>query len=194
MFEKIGDAKVQGERGSRPVPGHYLGMIDRIRAGESQQGKGDFVAVELRNLLTLADGDIPVNENFEPLGKDAWHRPGERVTQILMEKNQMFLSNFKSMVSAIGGIAPEQIDKEKSLKVTSGLFDGLFIEWTCRPQKKKNDGKLFNAMYYQREVPAEEIKRRVSKEILDLVLGEDVIDEIIANEAAAAAAESKKPG
>jgi hypothetical protein len=193
MFEKVTDAKTQGARGNRPVPGHYIGMIERIKAGESQQGKGPFVAIELRNMLTLADGDIPVSESFEPLGKDAWHRPGESITQILMERNQMFLVNFKSMVVAIGNITEAEVDKQKCEQVTGGAFDGLFVEWVCRPQRKKN-GELFNAMYYQREVPSEEVKRRVPKDILDLVLGEGVIDEILKNEAAAAAKAQAQQG
>lgn len=183
MFDDVDKAKTNGDRGNRPVPGHYIMLLDRVKSGVSEKKKGPYVAIEMRNLLTLQDGDIPVNEQFESLGSEAWHRPGEMVTQVLMARNEMFLSNFKTFVHKVGGYAENAIDKALCEKVTGeGILNGLFIEWRCRPQKTVKDGKLFNALYYEREVSAKEVLQRVPRETLDMVLGPGVIDEIIAAE------------
>ena len=181
IFDGIEKKKASHNGGNFVKSGHYFSVLDRVKSGESSRGKGAFVAIEQRVLAALPDGDIPVDENFKLLSAEAWHRPGENITHLMMDKHESFLGNFKAFAANIGGVAEEEITDKRCQEITEGLFDGLFIEFKARTTKTRA-GKPFTVISYIREVPAEEIKDSVSREVLDLVLGKGGIDKIIAAE------------
>lgn len=180
IFDNVENTQAANSGGNYIRPGHYLARVDRIKSGTSQTGAGDFVAVEMTVLEALPDGDVPVNENFEKLGEDQWHRAGEQVSHVLMAKHQSFLGNFKALVANIGGIAEAEVTRERCEAVTDGLFDGLLVEVRARTIKTKSRGTPFTVVTYVREVPAQEVSERVDVETLSRVLGPGAIDDLIA--------------
>lgn len=179
MFDGIENAATNNSGGTNLTAGHYIMRVDRIKAGESQQGKGGFMAVEMTVLAVLPGGDVPLDENFQPLGREAWHHVGQSVSDVMMSHWPSFKGNVKAMVANIGGIDPKDVTQERCEQVTNGLFDGLFIELRAKTIKTKNSGKPFTKVSYLREVEPADLKARVSAEDLDSVLGEGKIDELI---------------
>lgn len=178
MFDNIENTVASSNGGSYVRPGHYLARIDRVKSGESQQGSGEFVAIEMTVLAALEDGDLPVDEDFNILGKEHWHRPGENVSHLLMAKHPSFQANFKSFVANVGGVAESEVTKDRCVQVTQGLFEGLFVEVRARTVKTRR-GSPFTLVGYSREVPPEEIRERVDLETLSRVLGPGKIDELV---------------
>lgn len=178
MFDGI-EKKVSSSNGGTYIrPGHYLARIDRVKAGTSQQDSGEFVAIEMTVLAALPDGEIPVDEDFNLLSSEHWHRPGEAVSHLLMAKHASFQGNFKAFVSNVGGLTDKAVTAEKCSMVTQGLFDGLLVEVRARTTKTRK-GSPFTVVGYAREVPPAEVKQRVVAETLDQVLGVGKIDELI---------------
>lgn len=178
MFSKVASAEASANGGDYIKPGHYFCRIDRVKAGESQQGNGGFVAIELTVVAAKEDGDLPVDSDFNKLTKEAWHTPGQQVSHLMMTKHASFLGNFKAFVANVGGIAADDVTEENCEAVTDGLFDGLFVEIRARAIKTRA-GNPFTAVGYTREVPPQEIKDNEPEETLDLVLGKGKIDELI---------------
>lgn len=183
LFDGVENKQASHNGGNYVKPGHYLAILDRVKSGESAQGKGDYVAVEMRILEALPDGDLPLDDNFNKLTSDDWHRAGETVTHLMMSKHQSFLGNMKALVANIGGIPESEVTSDHCEKVTGGLFDGLFIEFQARTIKTRQQ-KPFTVVGYTREVPAAEIKERVNADTLDIVLGKGKIDEVLEAESA----------
>lgn len=180
MFDGIENKKASANGGRFIVPGHYLARIDRVKAGTSSSGQGEFVAIEKTILSALPDGDVPFDEDWNRLSTDQWHRPGEQVSHLLMAKHASFQSNFKAFVANVGDLRDEEVTKERCLKVTEGgVFDGLFVEVRASTIKTKSTGRPFTRVGYVREVPPSEIKERIDAETLDRILGPGVIDELI---------------
>ena len=178
LFDDIEEKKASSDGGAYITSGHYILRINRVKADSSQSGAGDFVAIEQQVLAALPDGDVPLDENFQPLGKDAWHRPGEAVTHLLMGKHKSFAANFKSFVMNVGDIPEAKVTKEVCEQVTSGLFEGLFVEVRARTIRTQA-GRPFTKVSYVREVPPAEVAERVSEEDLARILGDGKIDELI---------------
>ena len=178
LFDDINDTKASADGGAYITSGHYLLQINRVKADKSTSGAGDFVAIEMNVLATLPDGDIPLDENFEAKGKEAWHRPGEAVTHLMMDKHASFKANFKAFVMNVGDIPEAKVTPQVCEQVTDGLFEGLFVEVRSRTIRT-NKGKPFTKVSYVREVPPAELGERVSEEDLTRVLGEGKIDELI---------------
>lgn len=178
LFDDIEDQKASSDGGAYITSGHYLLRINRVKADKSSSGAGDFVAIEMNVLAALPDGDMPLDENFESKGQEAWHRPGEAVTHLLMGKHKSFQANFKSFVMNVGDIPEAKVSKEVCEQVTGGLFEGLFVEVRSRTIRTQA-GKPFTKVSYVREVPPTEIAERVSEEDLNRILGEGKIDELI---------------
>ena len=178
MFDNIEKTQASSNGGSYVRPGHYLARVDRVKAGVSQQDGGECVAIEMTVVETLQDGDIPVDSDFNLQTKDAWHRPGENVSHLLMAKHASFQSNFKAFVANVGGIPEGDINQDHCQKVTEGLFEGLFVEVRARTVKTRR-GTPFTVVGYSREVPPAEINERVDEETLGRVLGEGKIEELV---------------
>lgn len=178
MFDGIENTASSSNGGRYIVPGHYLARIDRVKAGESQQGNGEFVAIEVTILDALPDGDIPYDPEWNRLSAEEWHRPGEQASHLLMSKHQSFQANFKAFVANVGGVAESEVTAGRCKQVTEGLFDGLFVEIRARTIKTRR-GTPFTVVGYSREVPASEIKARVAAETLDRILGPGRIDELV---------------
>lgn len=184
MFDNIDKAQASARGANYAKAGHYLARIDRVKAGESQQGAGEFVAVEMTVLAALPDGDVPLNDDFEPLGPDNWHRVGEQISHVMMTKHKSFLGNMKAFVSNVGGIPESEVGPAECQQVTEGLFDGVFIELRNRDIKTKTTCKRFTIVGYIREVPASEIGQRVDVDALEKVLGPGKIQTLIEAEEA----------
>jgi hypothetical protein len=180
MFDNIENTQSSSNGGSYVKPGHYLARIDRVKAGISQQDGGEFVAIEMTILDALPDGDIPVDKDFNLLSADAWHRPGENVSHLLMAKHASFQANYKAFVGNVGGLPESTITKQHCEAVTEGLFEGLFVEVRARTVKTRR-GNPFTVVGYSREVPPEEIAERVDVESLARVLGPGVIEQLVAD-------------
>mgnify|MGYP003631491446 FL=1 len=178
MFDNIEKTAASSNGGSYVRPGHYLARIDRVKSGESAQGSGEFVAIEMTVLDALPDGDIPVDDQFNILSADYWHKAGENVSHLLMAKHQSFQSNFKSFVANVGGIPEAEVDAGKCTAVTQGLFEGLIVEVRARTVKTRR-GSPFTVVGYSREVPPAEIQERVDAETLERVLGAGKIDQLV---------------
>jgi hypothetical protein len=178
LFDDIQDAKAAADGGAYITAGHYFTLINRVKADKSTSGAGEFVAIEMTNLATLSDGDIPLDENFEPKGQTAWHRPGEPVTHLMMGKHASFQANFKAFVMAVGDIPESKVTADVCKQVTSGLFEGLFVEIRARTIRTRG-GKPFTRVSYVREVPPAEIAERVSVEDSNRILGVGKIDQLI---------------
>ena len=179
MFDNIENTAASSNGGSYVRPGHYLARIDRVKSGESAQGSGEFVAIEMTILDALQDGDIPVDDEFNLLDKDHWHRAGENVRHLLMAKHQSFQSNFKAFVANVGGIPEAEVNAERCTAVTQGLFEGLIVEVRARTVKTRR-GSPFTVVGYSREVPPSEIADRVNAETLERVLGAGAIEKLVA--------------
>ena len=50
MFGGIANTPANQQGGNYIRPGHYIMRLDRVKAGTSQQGSGDFVAIEMTTL------------------------------------------------------------------------------------------------------------------------------------------------
>ena len=177
MFSGIENVKSSANGGSYVKPGHYFLRIDRVKAGDSQQGSGKFVAIEMTVLGSFPDGDPVLDEHFNIVA-DAWHRPGEQVTHLLMEKHASFQANYKAFVANVGGIPEDKVTETHCIQVTEGLFEGLMVEVRARTIKTRR-GSPFTVVGYSREVPPDEVKSRVDVEALAKVLGPGKIDELI---------------
>ena len=178
MFDGIENKQASSNGGSYVRPGHYIARLDRVKSGESQQGNGGFVAIEMTVLAALPDGDIPVDEEFNILSADHWHREGENVSHLLMSKHASFQANFKSFVANVGGIPEAEVDAGKCTAVTQGLFEGLIVEVRARTVKTRR-GSPFTVVGYSREVPPSEIQERVDAETLERVLGAGKIEALV---------------
>jgi hypothetical protein len=186
MFSGIGKAKANNDGGAYLKSGHYFARINRVKADVSQQRKGEeYVATELTVVHTFEDGDLHQvqregEKEFVTLDRDAWHRPGERVSHLMWEKHPSFEGNFKAFVMNVGSIDESQVDEDKCEAACNGAFEGLFVEIRARvvPTRKKTP---FTKASYVREVSPSELKERVPIETLDRVLGEGKIDDLIEN-------------
>lgn len=179
MFDKVEDAKASVDGGSYVRAGHYIARIDRVKADKSQQNNDEFVAVEMTVLSTLPDGDIPVDADFNSLGKENWHAAGEQFTHLMMTKHASFLGNMKAFVANIGGMPEVEVDSDTCEEVTNGVFEGLFIELRARTIRTRA-GKPFTKVGYVREVPPLEISDRLGDDECSRLLGVGKIAELIA--------------
>lgn len=177
MFSGIEKVKPSANGGSYVKPGHYFLRIDRVKAGDSQQGSGAFVAIEMTVLGVFPDGDPVLDEGFN-IVPDSWHRPGETVTHLMMQKHASFQANYKAFVANVGGIPEEKVSETHCVQVTEGLFEGLIVEVRARTIKTRK-GSPFTVVGYSREVPPSEVKSRVDVDALTKVLGPGKIDELI---------------
>lgn len=180
MFDNIENTQSSSNGGSYVKPGHYIARVDRVKAGVSQQDGGEFVAIEMTVVETLPDGDIPVDGDFNLLSAEAWHRPGENVSHLLMAKHASFQANFKAFVGNVGGLAESDIGKQHCEAVTNGLFEGLFVEVRARTVKTRR-GSPFTVVGYSREVPPEEVQERVDGDQLARVIGAGAIEDLVEN-------------
>jgi len=178
MFDGIDKKQASSNGGSYVRPGHYFARVDRVKSGDSAQGSGEFVAIEMTILAALPDGDIPVDEEFNLLSADYWHKAGESVSHLLMAKHQSFQSNFKAFVANVGGVPEAEVNAERCTQVTQGLFEGLLVEVRARTVKTRR-GSPFTVVGYSREIPPDEVKKRVDAETLERVLGAGGIDRLI---------------
>lgn len=178
MFDKVQEKQASSDGGNFIVPGHYILRIDRVKAGTSQSGKGDFVAVEMVVLDVLSDGSIPLDSNFEPLGEKAWHSVGEAITHLMMAKYPSFEGNVKAFIMGVGDVPEDNVTPEMCESVCDGLFEGLFVEVRARTIKTTKN-KPFTKVSYAREVTPSDLGDMVSESNLERVLGAGKIDELI---------------
>ena len=177
MFDGIEETKASNTSSSYVRAGHYFMRIERVKGGDSQKGSGAYVAIEMTVIDTMQDGEPALDADFNVI-EDGWHRPGEPVTHLLQEKHPSFQGNYKAFVANVGGMPEDKVKKAHCLKVTEGLFDGLFVEIRARTVKTQR-GNPFTVVGYIREVEISEIAQRVPAEQLDRILGQGKIDELI---------------
>lgn len=100
MFDKMSGEKIKGAGGGGNFfrDGRYLIELVKITNGESQQGEGEYVAVEccIKKVLVQFEGS---------------NKPGELVSWVVMAKHgDVALSNLKSFIGAITGKDPNCSD------------------------------------------------------------------------------------
>ena len=163
------DAKYVGE-------GHYLCRIDRIKADVTRT-KDEFLAVEMTVLHTFPDGD----------GKsEAWHRPGEAVSHLMMAKHDSFMGNVKAMVSNILGCHESEVTENdcEALSGSQQPLAGTVAEIKGR-QIVTRANKPFTKISYIRTFPASELQDKLDPKILSTYFPGDTLDKMIEAEAEA---------
>lgn len=96
LFAGLGKAAAPFSKGAFFKDGRYLVEIRRVVQGDSQQGKGPFVAVEVVILDVL-------------VGYDGSNKEGEALSWVVMLRQQSALSNLKGFFGAACGIHPEAL-------------------------------------------------------------------------------------
>lgn len=89
--------------------GVYLGRVHLARMGESQQGKGTYVALEadiLHTHVAYPAGRVcPINGQPRP----ASNTPGERCSNVVLLRQQPAMANLKGFLLAATGLDEAQI-------------------------------------------------------------------------------------
>jgi len=158
LFDGIKDAKAS--RGANYVKaGHYLVLIRRVKQDKTRKGD-DFVAIEMVNLVTLAEDPA-----------EQAHRPGEQMSQLLMRKNDSFLPNFKAFVSNVMAVEESQVGEEEAMEVVSDEqpLSGRVVELQNKIVMTKKDTP-FTLVNYVRSLDAEEIKEKIPADVIEKFL------------------------
>lgn len=158
MFNGLQQAQAS-RRASYEKEGHYIQMIDRVKADETRKNEL-FVAIEKR-IVAVVEGA---------------HKPGEQVTHMLMKKHDSFFPNIKQFLIAILGLSEERHDAAdfESDMIAICEEEGehanplgqTFIEVENKDVMTKNN-KPFTTINYKREVPPSEIQELLEEGEID---------------------------
>lgn len=172
MFDGIEDAKASFDS-NYERNGHYIMRIDRVKADKSRKGDG-FVAFEKTVLHVFDDGDGE---------RESWHRPGEAVTHMLMEKHDSFLGNLKAAIAGCFGCDPTEVTKAVCTQVVGAeqALAGMIVEMRNRDILTRA-GNPFTKVTYRREVPASELAETLSEKMIATFFPGDTLAEMIAEE------------
>jgi len=148
IFDGIKKAP-RGFQANYEKPGRYWVRINACKEGKTRKKK-PFVVLE-KTVIRVLDDD---NGNG--------HRMGEDISHMLMEEWDSFLSNIKTIVGDILGIANDEIDEEVTEELCAevfcaeSIFAGIVVECNNRNIVKK-DGNDFTTIKYVRDIPPEEL-------------------------------------
>lgn len=193
-------------------PGRYLARVDRVEEGENFK-KEKFNVVNFTILMSEADPEAFDPEIVDAEGNEAPidpNRVGETPSWLMMVNNVAFLSSWKGFVKVAGDVTDEQItaqaqaaktDEDKVWEQTSmeicgheqpvaGVVLELIVRQILKKESRgKPQDKLARADYYhrttfRRRVPGSELKTALAADVLAKFYPGDMLDRIIAAEAA----------
>jgi hypothetical protein len=161
LFDGIKEAKAS--RGANYVrAGNYLVVINRVKLDVNRK-KTAFVAIEMRNLVTLSESP-----------DDKPHRPGERMSHLLMSDKDSFLGNLKAFISNVMGSPEDEVTEADCEAVTgeSQPLAGMIVELQNKVIETK-EKKPFTLVNYVRALEPDEVKSLIPQEVLDKFLTDE---------------------
>ena len=156
IFDGVPGAQVQ-RRSSYLRPGRYLVRLDKATTGTARSGV-EFVCF---NLVCLAVVSATAAAN----NAEGPHREGDEVTWMIMKNWKSFDRDVKTAIIGFTGCTEDEItvDSLTTIFGPSNPLGGMFFEIDAveRPTQK---GGTFTVCKIVRELPADEVKARVSEE------------------------------
>lgn len=112
-FGRVGHVGGPNAGGNYFADGRYYVVLNRISAGNSQQGQGEFAAVEF-TIVEVTTG-FDANPHSTPPTRGS-NKPGERVSVVYMftKHGDVAVSNFRGMIGAAAGMDPDATDPESA--------------------------------------------------------------------------------
>jgi hypothetical protein len=163
MFKGVEKAKVS-RSANYARPGRYIAFVRKVETGKNRKKEG-FAVVNLVCLMDLSEGTV-----------DNPHRPGEEFSDMMMEKFDSFLGNFKGMVTALTGYPEDQITQEVCEYVTSEdqPLAGLVVEMENIERQTKEstpeNPRFYTMKNYRRVLTMDEIEKTLDPESLPRLL------------------------
>lgn len=175
MFKNLRQAKAT-IRANYERPGHYIQLINRVKADVSRKKEG-FVVIE-KTIVAAVEGK---------------HTIGETVSHMMMEKHDSFLGNIKAFLLNVLSINEDDFSDEEMEEAMEDIcgegnpLGGTFVEVENRDTTTKAGG-TFTVINYKREVPASEVADLIAGGEIDAekfyrkVMPQKELEALVANE------------
>ena len=157
IFDGLQDAQMPGG-GRFFTDGVYLVDVILAKSGESQQGKGAYVAIEAKNVETLVEFPAGRISDIDGSVMPASCVAGETLSNVIMMRTQPAASNIKGFLVAATGLTPDQITSAVAEKAFGGDGKALAgVRLIARAATiKTKAGRPFTKVTWERpQVPAE---------------------------------------
>lgn len=137
-FKRVGEVSGPNAGGNYFGDGRYFAILNRISAGQSKAGKGEYAAVE----FTIAE--VVTGFGADPDRKiKGSNKPGERVSVSYMftKHGDVAVSNFRGLIGAATGMDPNATDE-----TSAGYADPETWEAACYKALEKDGTALSMAV------------------------------------------------
>lgn len=189
FYDGIEKETAAGDLGAFVRAGHYLALVQRIRSGQTREGKHDFVAIDMRILHVFEiDSDTPkiidpttgvvTDWIDDPKGL---HQAGEEVSVQFNGKFDSAKRNYKAFIANAVGVSTDEVTPAFCSQVEEDeLLSGEVVELSNRMIETRAK-KPFTKVWAVRPVPASEYSEVIDEEIAGMYFPEG-FEELIADE------------